>query len=123
MEGIKGIEIEDLRQSREYGQFMEKIGWRVVHGVFIRKLGLVSIAKIQRTDLPKGLDRILKENHVFMCKHEPLVGSPPGFKQDGWPLLATKTLRINLRPSLDKIFKSFKKDCRYVLRGCSVFDE
>ena len=29
---------EDVRRSKEYGKYMEKIGWRVEAGIFVRKL-------------------------------------------------------------------------------------
>lgn len=114
MENIE--EIEDLRQSPEYKKYMERIGWKVVSGVFIRKLGPISIAKIQRTELPKNLDKILDDNHVMMCKYEPNIGTLTNFKQDNWPLLATKTLRVDLRLSETEIMNNFKKDARYTLR-------
>ncbi len=118
MEDLADIEVEDVRQSVEYGRYMEKIGWEVINKVFIRRLGPVSIAKIQRTNLPKELDKVLKDNRVFMCKFEPAkVGHvPKEFRQDGWPMLGTKTIRVDLRPSEKKILESFKKDCRYILR-------
>lgn len=107
--------VEDLRRSKEYGKYMEKIGWRVDGGIFVRKLGPIAIAKIQRTNLPINWKKILKRNRVVMCKLEPLT-RPVGWKQDNWPLLGTKTLRVDLGQSEKKIFDSFKKDCRYILR-------
>ncbi|HJZ05310.1 hypothetical protein A2634_00860 [Candidatus Amesbacteria bacterium RIFCSPHIGHO2_01_FULL_48_32] len=115
MEDLADIEVEDVRQSIEYGRYIEKIGWRVESGIFLRKLGPVTIAKIQRRDLPPGWEKILKRNRVVMCKYEPLR-TPVGWRQDNWPLLGTKTLRVDLRPSEEKIFNSFKKDCRYIVR-------
>jgi len=137
MENTAGLEVkEDLRQSVEYGRYMERIGWKVTRiqskqkiQIFIRKLGLVGIAKIQRVKLPlpwKKIEEVLRRERAFTCKLEPIIppGSPfghpggdwKGFKQDGWPLLGTKTQRVNLRPSEKDIFESFKKDARYVLR-------
>jgi lipid II:glycine glycyltransferase (peptidoglycan interpeptide bridge formation enzyme) len=46
----------------------------------------------------------------------------PGFQFSNWPLLGTKTLRVNLRPAKKNILKSFKKDCRYVLRRFKIQD-
>ena len=116
MESAAMVEVEDVRQSEEYARYMEKIGWKVEGCIFVRKLGPVSIAKIQRTNLPKDWESILRRNRVIMCKYEPLDGKPSGFKQDNWPLLATRTLRIDLRPNERQIFESFKKDCRYCIR-------
>jgi hypothetical protein len=131
MENIKNVEIiEDLRQSEEYAQYMRHIGWKVLNipnpkiQLFLRKIGPVGIVKIQRTRGELPLDEIekkLKENHVMMCKLEIESGSVEkfnkfGYRLSSWPLLGTKTLRVDLKPNEDEIFKSFKKDCRYVLR-------
>lgn len=52
----------------------------------------------------------------MMCKVEPLSKRRLEFKLSNWPLLGTKTLRVDLRPSEEEIVKSFKKDCRYTLK-------
>lgn len=123
MESITDIEIEDVRQSREYRRYMEKIGWKVEGRVFIRKLGPVSMAKIQRSDLPKEWKMILKNNQVLMCKLEPVNYESGimnyGFRQDNWPLLATRTVRVDLRLSEEGLLQSFKKDTRYCIRQAS----
>ncbi|MBI2008498.1 peptidoglycan bridge formation glycyltransferase FemA/FemB family protein [Candidatus Amesbacteria bacterium] len=111
--------VEDVRRSKEYGKYMEKIGWRVEAGIFVRKLGPVAIAKIQRTNLPMNWERILKRNRVIMCKLEPLT-KPLGWKQDNWPLLGTKTVRVDLSLSEEKLLQSFKKDCRYCINKCQM---
>src|SRR3989344_2267219 len=126
MENLANVEIkEDLRQARAYGDYIERIGWRTVKvgktQMFVRKLGPVSIAKIQRVRLPileNEVDFVLRENRVVMCKLEPSEGRdvPPGFHPDSWPLLGTKTLRVDLRPNEAEIFERFKKDARYILR-------
>lgn len=122
----------DLRQTSEYGDFLDKIGWTTVRvknvQVFFRKLGPVSIAKIQRVSLPLPWEEIskeLKERRVIMCKLEPRENQPDGeigkikkwgFKPDKWPLLGAKTLRVNLEKSEEKLMQSFKKDARYCLK-------
>jgi lipid II:glycine glycyltransferase (peptidoglycan interpeptide bridge formation enzyme) len=59
----------------------------------------------------------------MMVKIEPLAGNkPPGYHVSNWPLLGTKTLRVNLRPDKEEIFNSFKKDCRYILRKFKIQD-
>lgn len=134
MENIKNVEIiEDLRQSEEYAKYMVHIGWKVLNipnpkiQLFLKKIGPVGIVKIQRTKAELPLDKIekiLKENHVMMCKIEPSFANATegqvlekyGYRISGWPLLGTKTLRIDLGPTEGEIFKSFKKDCRYILR-------
>ena len=127
---------EDLRQSEEYGKYMEKIGWKVVRlgniNVFVKRLGPVAIAKIQRVKMPinfEMVDKMQQENRVMMCKVEPSFAHSAtlsateeqafksnGYRLSSWPLLGTKTLRVNLRLVEGEIFKSFKKDARYVLR-------
>ncbi|TSC84186.1 MAG: Methicillin resistance protein [Microgenomates group bacterium Gr01-1014_16] len=119
MENLENV--EDVRRSKEYGKYMEEIGWRVDGGIFVRRLGPVAIAKIQRAELPTNWEKILKRNRVIMCKLEPLT-KLVGWKQDNWPLLGTKTLRVDLGQSESKLFNSFKKDCRYTIRKCSMFN-
>lgn len=102
----------DIRQSAAYAKFIRSIGWRVEKicgiNVFIRSLG---IAKIQRANVPTGFPKI---PGVWMTKLEPLERSvPKRFRQDNWPLLASKTQRVNL----DNIKPL--KDCRYILRKFS----
>jgi hypothetical protein len=125
---------EDLRQSDEYAMYIEDIGWRVIRtpksgvSVFLRSIGPVRIAKSQRFKKVPDMDElspILERNRVFMCKLEPGDGVPNssldqarhyGFRIDKWPLLGTKTLRVNLKHATPEIFASFKKDARYCIR-------
>jgi len=104
----------DIRQSAAYAKFIRSIGWRVEKiggvNVFIRNLG---IAKIQRANVPTDFPKI---PGVWMTKLEPLNNAQrstlnaQGFRQDNWPLLASKTLRIDLRKIKPK------KDARYCIR-------
>lgn len=103
----------DIRQSAAYARFIKSIGWRVEKiggiNVFIRGIG---IAKIQRVNVPTDFPKI---PGVWLTKLEPLDRQiPKGFRQDGWPLLASKTQRIDL----DNIKP--KKDCKYILRKFSI---
>ncbi len=100
----------DIRQSAAYARFIKSIGWRVEKiggvNVFIRGLG---IAKIQRANVPINFPKI---PGVWMTKFEPVnFGQvPKGFRQDGWPLLASKTLRVDLNDI------NPKKDANYCIR-------
>lgn len=99
----------DIRQSAAYAKFIRSIGWRVEKiggvNVFVRSLG---IAKIQRANIPTNFPKI---PGVWMTKLEPLEKRvPKGFRQDNWPLLASKTLRVDLKKIKPK------KDCRYCIR-------
>lgn len=129
MENPENFEItEDIRQSKEYGDYMRSLGWHVLtiqnQQIYIKKLGPVGIAKIQRTKGEISWEKVfleLKKFRVFSCRFEPMKGDvPAGFGISNWPLLGTKTLRVDLRPSEEKIFDSFTKDCRYVLRKCKI---
>jgi hypothetical protein len=132
VENIENFEIEeDIRQSKEYGEYMEHLGWKVLKiqnmQIFIKKLGLLGIAKVQRTRGEVAWEEVfleLKKYRVFSCRYEPTAGEKPaGFSISNWPLLGTKTLRVDLRPSEDKIFSSFTKDCRYALRKLIMNNE
>lgn len=117
----------DIRQSAAYAKFIRSIGWRVVQCqglgakcyVFIRPLGFLgAIAKIQRVDRTldwKELYKILREHRVWMTKLEPGTWhlAPSTFRQDNWPLLASKTQRVDLKNIKPK------KDCRYIMRKFS----
>lgn len=140
MEDTKSFKVkEDVHQSPEYGKYMEKIGWITYKiedpknriQIFIKKVWPGAIAKIQRVDLPipwEAIHKILKKHRVFMCKIEPMNSDlrimnsdlrKLGFRLDGWPLLGTKTLRVDLSPGEEVILNSFKKDARYCIRKCS----
>ncbi len=121
MENTAASQVTDLRQSMQYGSYIKSLGWTVTGKnpqIFIRKLGIFgAIAKIQRFENLNWdkIQPILKEYRVWMTKMEPLH-TPVNFHRDSWPMLATKTLQLDLTPPLNKIKASFKKDCRYTLR-------
>lgn len=113
----------DLRQSASYARYIQSLGWIVENGIFIRKLWIFgAIAKIQRTNLPKNWQSTTKKYHVWMTKLEPIFNFqiPNNFHQDNWPMLATKTLRVDITPPIKTIFSQFKKDSRYILRKLSI---
>ncbi len=134
MENNSQLEVvEDLRQTKEYGEYMESLGWKVAElgrcgKIFLRPLGPLKLAKFQRfTKIPEInlLDELMNKERVVMCKLEPSEKiqetelnsfTAAGFKKDKWPLLASKTLRVDLRPATEVIFSKFKKDARYCIR-------
>jgi hypothetical protein len=136
MENSKTIEIvKDLRQSKEYGKHMENLGWKVINisksgQIFVKRLGPVSIAKLQRSEQPllwNEIENVLKKEKAMMCIIEPLNGDGKdilkhGFRINKEPLLGTKTLRVDLRPREEEIFNSYKKDARYVLNKCKMYN-
>jgi hypothetical protein len=92
----------DLRQSPAFAKYLTSLGWIVEKGIFIRPLWIFgAVAKVQRRKLPNDWKEILKKHRVWLLE----VNYSP-----------TKTLRIdlnNIQP---------RKDCRYVLRKCSIFN-
>lgn len=110
----------DIRQSKNYGKYMESLGWIVENGVFIKKLWFTSIVKAQR--FSKKIDlSFLKKYHPFLIKLEPLDSrylpcrqagkiQDPRYKKDNWPLLPTKTTILDLK----KI--NLPKDTKYEIR-------
>src|SRR3989344_1620139 len=95
----------DLRQSPAFARYLGTLGWKVDKGIFIRPLWIFgAIAKIQRGKLPKDWKEILRKHRVWMFE----INYSP-----------SKTLRVDLTPSLRIVFSQFKKDCRYILRKFS----
>lgn len=109
----------DLRQSEEYANYIKSLGWEVVKAsnkvnVFVKKLPIIgSLIKIQRPDNInlKEIDEVAKKYRAIFVKIEPeREKNLEGYKRDGWPLLPTKTVIIDL----DQIV--IKKDTRYCIR-------
>jgi hypothetical protein len=125
--------ISDIRQSDNYGKFIEKIGWKTIKAgnvqIFIRQLGLFgAIAKIQRVTTPLPWEKInpeLMKYRVRMCKCEPLNMDcreelkRQRFNRDNWPLIGSKTLRVDIGKREEDVLLTFKKDARYCLRNIS----
>lgn len=121
----------DIRQSKEYANYMRSLGWIVVRidniNYFIRKIPLLgSILKIQR---PKEIrfdviDRLCHKYGVFQTIIEPSltrIGSHELMRSQGYKLakstyLPSKTLQIDLTASKEEILKHFKKDARCAIR-------
>lgn len=119
----------DLRQSPEWGKFLESLGWKVEisqsagkpYQIFVRKIPLLgSIIKIQRPSTVDfgGIGKLAERHHALFVKLEPLfaLSETSGFKKDSWPLLPTKTIQIDLKKSEAEIFGRMKKDARYGIR-------
>jgi lipid II:glycine glycyltransferase (peptidoglycan interpeptide bridge formation enzyme) len=110
----------DIHQTKNYSKFMQLLGWKVVGKlggqVFIRQIGPLRVAKIQRANslTPDLLKQIRKDNHLLLTYVEPGINSP---KIDtGWhvePFAHSKTSLIDLTPSQDDIIQSFKPRARY----------
>ncbi len=119
----------DLRQSKEFAQYMKLSGWIVEktdnHYVYIRKLPLLPplIMKIQYPNPPipfEGIKKLAKKYKPLQIQIQPLK-IEPGFKKYGYKLSGggghvTKTLRIDLTQSKKKFFSQMKKDARYGIK-------
>ncbi len=118
----------DLRQSKEFAQYMKSLGWMVEKidscYIYLRKLPFLPplIMKVQYPNPPISFVKIEK----LAQKHKPLqiqiqpLKMEPGFKKHGYKLggggHVTKTLQIDLTQSEKKIFFQMKKDARYGIR-------
>ena len=107
------MKYQDIRQSLSYASYMESLGWKKEKWqirnyklqIYIKRLPILgSFIKIQRSPIPidkSYLKPLAKKYHAFAVE---ITYSP------------TKTLRLNLIPSLEKIKSQMKKDCRYEIR-------
>ena len=129
----------DLRQSPQWAKYMEALGWKVETTdncqVYIKKLplGLGSIIKILRSNPPipfEEIDKIAKKHRAWFVKLEPgirghrseIIGqrSPEhGFHASQWPLTPTKTIQVDLRKSVKRLWADLKKETRNVIRKAS----
>jgi len=121
----------DLRQTKEYGAFLSKIGWQVItlnnRQYFIKKVPLLGAAiKLQRTTSfsLKDIGTLMKKFRVFQIILEPQTLTKKlrkmlandGYKLSSSPYLPTKTLQIDISTSLPTISAQMKKDARYSIR-------
>jgi lipid II:glycine glycyltransferase (peptidoglycan interpeptide bridge formation enzyme) len=101
---------------------MNSLGWNAADiggcRVYIKKLGVVSVAKILRTTQTVDwieLKKILKANKVINLRFEPRKIDAEtenqarifGLRRDNEPLRATKTILVNLKQSDEDLLKSF----------------
>lgn len=125
----------DIRQSKNYANYLRSQGWTVERikktNYFLKKIPLLgSVLKIQRPEKInfKKINELQKKYGVFKTIVEPNLSSDRttifyhnlfisnGFKLSKSPYLPTKTLHIDLTPSVVKIASSFKKDTRRAIR-------
>ncbi|MBL7150380.1 peptidoglycan bridge formation glycyltransferase FemA/FemB family protein [Candidatus Microgenomates bacterium] len=128
----------DLRQSLQFGKYSKAISWKVEKisdcQVFIRKLPFIgSIIKIQRPNsiFFKKIDELAKKYQALFVKLEPVQPFSEetrrqlydhGFCHDSWPLLASKTIWIDLTKSKEKLWQEIAKDTRYCIRKAKKED-
>ncbi|HUS52151.1 MAG TPA: peptidoglycan bridge formation glycyltransferase FemA/FemB family protein [Candidatus Bathyarchaeia archaeon] len=121
----------DLRQSKEYARYMSLLGWQVEKAaksnVFIRKIPFLpfSVIKIQRPTPPIPLakiDQLAQKYRALAVYLEPNTTNQSssltesGYRLSKTPFLSTKTLRLDLNQSEEKILSQMKKETRYCLR-------
>lgn len=112
----------DIRQSRQYANYLSKIGWIVERidntNYFIKRLFLIgSILKLQRPeklDL-KTLTHLCKKYRVFQAIFEP---KEPGvrFGKPHSPFLPTKTTTLDLTRSTAELIAGMAKDTRQTIK-------
>lgn len=118
----------DLRQSKEFAQYMKSSGWIVekINGcyVYLRKLPFLPplIMKLQYPQPPilfEKVEKLNKKYKPFQIEIQPLK-KESGFEKHGYQLRGgghvTKTLQIDLTQSEKKILAQMKKDARYGIR-------
>ncbi|MEK7595346.1 MAG: peptidoglycan bridge formation glycyltransferase FemA/FemB family protein [Patescibacteria group bacterium] len=134
--------MKDLRQSRNWANYMKELGWEavLVDGVYvyIKKIGFVSVIKIHRantisTQLLKKIDSLAKENKALFIKielNEPeksMVFSKTAEKEiallkrhgyviNFFPLLTPSTIVVDLTKNEQDLFKALKEDARYSVK-------
>lgn len=122
----------DIRQTSQYAEYMQSIGWKTENfsngQAFIRQIPLVgSIIKIQHNAIPipfAEIDALAKKNRCSFLKMEPYFPEDKAllqqlklhqFKPDNFPLLPSKTIKINLIPNETTLLRNLEKDTRNLL--------
>jgi len=127
----------DLRQSSQYGKYLEKTGWTVDKiseaYIFVRKVPFTpfSIIKIQRPEKIPNLikvKKLAKKYRALVVYIEPSVFKSSllasrlnknGYKLSKSPFLPTKTTHLDLSQSEKELLKQMKKDSRHILKKLS----
>lgn len=125
--------MSDIRQSKNYANYLESIGWKVerISGVsyFIRRLPVIgSILKVQRPakiHFPT-INKLCRKYGVFNIIIEPSSDKfvseieANGYRLSRSPFLPSKTLQIDLTQKENEIFGKFKKDARAAVKRGGV---
>lgn len=132
--------MQDLRQTKEYANYMHLLGWQVHQfqmsnvtlrlrsgqecQIFLKKIPLLgNIAKLQRPSGkldPQALDEFAKEHKLAVFYIEPnshLTIQPSNhFRPARTCFLPSKTIHINLLQSNEMLLSQMDKDTRYAIR-------
>lgn len=114
--------MSDIRQTREYANYLSKIGWKVERfaeiNYFIRKVPIIgSIIKIQRPEEIRisKIRELAKKYRALQIIVEPKTQLDAQFltnirfKLSKNPYIPTKTTQIDLTQSVEKIFRRLEK--------------
>ncbi len=120
----------DLRQTRQYSQFLSRIGWSIEKSdglyFFIKRIPVLGSAiKLQRTTLIpfQTITHLCKKYRAFQIIIEPKQLNNKtrdalfknGYRLSAAPYLPTKSIVLPL-VGRDEILSSLKKDARYSIR-------
>ncbi len=121
----------DLRQTPEYAQYMNLLGWKVHKcqmindkcQIFLKKIPLLGyVAKIQRPkekiNLEKVKEELEKKYKIAAIYFEPQIEQsvPSAFKSAKSVFLPSKTIQIDLRLSETELLKHCKQKTRYNIK-------
>jgi hypothetical protein len=119
----------DIRQTSEYGNYLEKLGWiierRAGINYFIKKIPILGgVLKIQRPEEIKIniIRKIARKYGIFQIIIEPKNGHHVpsikyhGFKLSKSPYLPTKTLLLDLTKTKDELLGGLKKDAKRAVK-------
>lgn len=118
----------DIRQTRQWGQYLSQIGWIVENvdkvQIYIRKIPFLNsaVVKIQHPKNPlpfQRLDDLAKKYHALCLMIEPeiegysqILFKKNGYQRSNMYLTHTATVQLNLKQSGDRLFTSFSENAR-----------
>ena len=120
--------MQDLRQTKEYAQYMQSIGWSVVRcqisdtrcQIFVKKIPLFgTVAKLQRplnTITAKQLDSFSKKHKIsvlYVERSSNVRSTFEGFSEAKSSFVPAKTIHIDLTKSEKKLLSEMKPKTRY----------
>lgn len=123
------LELEDLRQSNEWAQFLSWVGWKktqITNGTQIYLMPFLNgnINKIQRPKILneidlKEIEDVCKKNKCLLIKIEPNMSQDievlkkMGYKKSLFPLLAPTTICIDLTKSKEELWENISHSGKY----------
>lgn len=118
----------DLRQTKQWGQYLSQIRWDIEHigntQILVRKVPFLkySLIKIQHPKNPlpfKEIDQIAKKHHALFTLIEPdfsgfqeSIFKKNGYQKSILSLTHTATTQINLQKKEEEIFASFSENAK-----------